>query len=68
MSKFVAPRPQTAGLGLRLPKPRNPLVALALMRQAGRHGGGNARQGARREVAEQIKQLGRDSTSSDRSP
>jgi len=64
MSKFVAPRPQNNSLSLRLPKPRNPLVVLGHMRQAGRHDGGNPRQGARREVQEQIKQLGQP----DRSP
>lgn len=64
MSKFVAPRPHNSSLSLRLPKPRNPLVALSHMRQAGRHDSGNPRQGARREVQEQIKQLGQP----DRSP
>jgi len=39
-------------------KPRNPLVAPALMRQAGRHGGSaKPRQAARRELQAQIAQL-----------
>ena len=38
-------------------KPRNPLVGPALMRQAGRHAGGNRRQAARRELTQQISQL-----------
>jgi len=38
-------------------KPRNPLVGLTLMRQAGRHASGNPRQAARRELKLQITQL-----------
>jgi len=54
MPQFIAPRP----LNLQLRKPRNPLVAPALMRQAGRHGSGKPRQNARRELQKQIQQLG----------
>lgn len=35
MSQFIAPRPQL--LRIKASKPRNPLVAPSLMRQAGRH-------------------------------
>jgi hypothetical protein len=64
MSQFIAPRPQNANLSLRMRKPRNPLVAPSLQRQAGRHGEGNARQGARRDLQKQLLQLGQP----DRSP
>ncbi len=65
MAQFIAPRPQT----LTLRKPRNPLVAPSLMRQAGRHGGGNDRQRSQRELQQQIQQLGRSGTKpSDNSP
>lgn len=53
MAQFTAPRP----LNLQLRKPRNPHVAPALMRQAGRHDSGNARQSARRELQQQLLQL-----------
>jgi hypothetical protein len=50
-------------MALRLQKPRNPLVAPTLMRQAGRHGGFNPgaqqRQAGRRELHQQILQLGK---------
>ena len=59
MSRFIAPRPQTTkktGNTLRLaaPKPRNPLTAAGLMRQAGSHSRGNERQQARRQLDKQI--------------
>jgi hypothetical protein len=38
-------------------KPRNPLVAAALMRRAGKHAGGNPRQAARRALQQQLSQL-----------
>ncbi|MDN3922690.1 hypothetical protein [Roseateles violae] len=62
MSKFIAPRPLR--LSLRTSKPRNPLVGPSLLRQAGRHADGNARQAARRDLLKQIQQLGQP----DRSP
>jgi hypothetical protein len=68
MSKFIAPRPKNLSVSLRAPKPRNPLVGPSLLRQAGRHGGGNARQLARRELQKQMLQLGADSKPDDRSP
>ena len=59
MSRFIAPRPHTAGkagssVRLTAPKPRNPLITPALMRQAGSHGRGNQRQQARRQLERQI--------------
>lgn len=60
MTQFTSPRP----LNLQLRKPRNPLVAPALMRQAGRHGSTKPRQAARRELQQQITALGQP----DRSP
>lgn len=66
MSQFTAPRPQALRLQLR--KPRNPLVAPSLHRQAGRHDSGNARQQSRRELQQQIRQLGRVDSASERSP
>ena len=54
MSTFATP---TRPLILAARKPRNPLVGPALMRQAGRHAGGNPRQAARRELKQQISQL-----------
>ncbi|MBB4845524.1 hypothetical protein HNP55_004076 [Paucibacter oligotrophus] len=58
MPQFVSPRPQAQ----RLLKPRNPLVAPALMRLAGRHGGpqtkGKQRQSAQRDLQKQIQTLG----------
>lgn len=56
MSQFTAPRPRT----LSLRKPRNPLVAPALMRQAGRHGNHSAkaqRQSAQRSLLQEVRQL-----------
>ena len=54
MPQFTAPRP----INLQLRKPRNPLVAPALMRQAGRHDAGSPRQTARRDLHKQIQLLG----------
>jgi len=60
MSRFIAPRPlatQKSGkntLRLVAPKPRNPLTAAGLMRQAGSHSRGNERQQARRQLDKQI--------------
>lgn len=55
MPQFTAPRP----LNLSLRKPRNPVVAPSLMRQAGRHQGADERQAAQRDLQRQIRQLGR---------
>ncbi|MDY0744460.1 hypothetical protein SNE35_08075 [Paucibacter sp. R3-3] len=60
MSRFIAPHPLTAQktgkntLCLAMPKPRNPLTAAGLMRQAGSHSRGNERQQARRQLDKQI--------------
>jgi hypothetical protein len=54
MPQFIAPRP----INLQLRKPRNPHVAPALLRQAGRHAGANPRQAARRDLHKQILLLG----------
>lgn len=57
MTQFTSPRPLT----LKLRKPRNPLVAPALMRQAGKHGqlsrASSQRQNARRELRQQTLQM-----------
>ncbi len=57
MTQFVSPRPLT----IKLSKPRNPLVAPALMRQAGKHGqltsGSSQRQNARRELRQQTQEM-----------
>lgn len=59
MTQFTSPRP----LNLRLQKPRNPLVAPALMRQAGKHGHQQhevrLRQAAQRELRQEILRVGR---------
>ncbi|MCV2369492.1 hypothetical protein [Roseateles oligotrophus] len=59
MTQFTSPRP----LNMKLRKPRNPLVAHALMRQAGKHGhfGSNSgqRQTARRELHKQTLEMTR---------
>lgn len=60
MTQFTSPRP----LSLRLSKPRNPVVAPALLRQAGRHALGHQRQAQRRDLHKQLLQL----ASSDSSP
>ncbi|MBV8503704.1 MAG: hypothetical protein JO006_18540 [Paucibacter sp.] len=57
MSRFVAPRPNASALLQRQAKPRNPLVAPALKRLAGRHQTGNLRQQATRQLREQLKTL-----------
>lgn len=54
MPQFTAPRPQSA---IALRKPRNPLVAPSLMRQAGRHGQGAPRQQAKTALLKEIRQL-----------
>ncbi|MCU7372441.1 hypothetical protein PEC18_16605 [Paucibacter sp. O1-1] len=61
MTQFTSPRPQI----LNLRKPRNPLVAPSLMRQAGRHGSAPKaqRQQANLELRQQIWR-----SDSDRSP
>jgi hypothetical protein len=57
MTQFTSPRP----LNLKLRKPRNPLVAHALMRQAGKHGhfntGSSQRQTARHELHQQTLEM-----------
>lgn len=53
MPQFTSPRP----LSLRLNKPRNPVVAPSLMRQAGRHALGNQRQAQHRDLQKQLLQL-----------
>ncbi|MDM4767957.1 hypothetical protein [Pelomonas sp. SE-A7] len=60
MPQFTSPRAN----GLRLNKPRNPLVGPALMRQAGRHGSGAQRQQAQQRLHQELKLLGQP----DRSP
>ena len=52
MAQFTAPRP----LLLKLRKPRNPLVAPAQQRQAGRHQGPDARQQARLELRRLLRE------------
>ncbi|WP_156421829.1 hypothetical protein [Paucibacter sp. KCTC 42545] len=61
MPQFTSPRPLGGPALLKLRKPRNPLVAPALMRQAGRHGSSQAakRQRAQIELRQQIEALGR---------
>lgn len=56
MSQFTAPRPQ---LSLQGRKPRNPMVAPALLRQAGRHQAQRAaeRQRAKQDLALEIRRL-----------
>ena len=57
MPQFTSPRPQ--GLRLSLRKPRNPLVAPSLQRQAGRHGNGpkGQRQEAKHVLLKELRQL-----------
>lgn len=56
MSQFTAPRPKLMQPGR---KPRNPLVAPALLRQAGRHQAQRAaeRQRAKQDLALEIRRL-----------
>lgn len=57
MAQFIAPRPSMAAknkFSVPARKPRNPLVANALMRQAGSHSTGNERQRARRDTRQQL--------------
>ncbi|MBA4344139.1 MAG: hypothetical protein C0423_18525 [Methylibium sp.] len=53
MAQFISPRP----LRLQQSKPRNPLVAPSLMRQAGRHGGAQKtqRQSAQRALRQELQ-------------
>jgi hypothetical protein len=62
MTQFTSPRPER----LTLRKPRNPIVAPSLMRQAGRHGHNATalRQQAERVLRKEVRQL----TPTDRSP
>ena len=55
MPQFTAPRPQI----LTLRKPRNPLVAPSMQRQAGRHGaaGKAQRQQAKHVLRQEVRQL-----------
>lgn len=64
MTQFTAPRPQR----LQMRKPRNPLVAPALMRQAGRHGNSAKaqRQSEQRSLLKEVRQLMQQKT--ERSP
>ncbi len=56
MPQFTSPRP-AALRSLR--KPRNPIVAPALLRQAGRHQGPKPRQGAQAELRSALADLWR---------
>lgn len=64
MPQFTSPRPHNQQ---RLLKPRNPLVAHALMRQAGKHGqqglAARQRQAGQRELRHEILQVGRPDSS-----
>ena len=62
MPTFTARRPSTlaapaAPAAPAAHKPRNPLVAPALMRQAGRHASAKPRQAARRALKQQLTEL-----------
>jgi len=59
MPQFTSPRP----LNLSLRKPRNPLVAPALLRQAGRHQ--TAKDGKRPLARQQLKRLLQDALPDD---
>ncbi len=52
MTQFTNPRPLT----MKLRKPRNPLVAHALMRQAGKHGYFNTNSSQRQTTRKELKQ------------
>jgi hypothetical protein len=54
MPQFTSPRP----INLTLRKPRNPLVAPALLRQAGRHQ--STREASRMQARQQVKRALRD--------
>ena len=55
MPQFTSPRPLPAAMR----KPRNPLVAPAQLRQAGRHQPGHPRQDAQRALAQSLRELWR---------
>ena len=54
MPQYTSPRP----IHLSLRKPRNPLVAPTLLRQAGRHT--NTREVSRQQASQQVRRLLRD--------
>ncbi len=54
MPQFTQARPMTAKA---LRKPRNPVVAPALLRQAGRHQGPHARQSAQSQLRHALQDL-----------
>ena len=54
MSRYTAPRP----LNVTVSKPRNPFVAASLMRRAGSHQIGKARQQAQAQLRQELEQLG----------
>jgi hypothetical protein len=56
MPQFTSPRP----MQLHLRKPRNPLVAPALKRQAGRHQSPNDAQAQRQQARLELRRLLRD--------
>lgn len=56
MPQFTAPRPMT----LNLRKPRNPLVAPAQLRQAGRHQSPRDAHAMRQQSQQQLRRLLRD--------
>lgn len=58
MSRFIAPRPRMQKLTVPASKPRNPLVAAALMRQAGSHHRGKDRQQAAHDLRKQLADIG----------
>jgi hypothetical protein len=53
MPQFTSPRPLTVSMR----KPRNPMVAPAQFRQAGRHQSGHPRQDAQRALALGLREL-----------
>lgn len=54
MPQFTSPRPAAAGA---LRKPRNPMVAPAQFRQAGRHQAQNLRQSAKAQLRNSLHDL-----------
>lgn len=56
MPQFTAPRP----LQIKAPKPRNPLVAPALKRQAGRHQSAHDAHAQRQQARLELRRLLRD--------
>ena len=67
MPQYTSPRPT---LSVQLRKPRNPLVAPSLMRQAGRHGASAAgqRQQAQQALRRELQQSARGHRDDDHSP